>query len=100
MGMFAWGVMVNPTGVEMSASSVGEAREVLVGSGVSVGASVGGTAVAVGMAACVSATIVKAAASAVCCTSTGLTVAVAWAPQALTNKLNTTPMINAFRFML
>ncbi|HAV76160.1 MAG TPA: hypothetical protein DCX53_02290 [Anaerolineae bacterium] len=55
-------------------SSVGEGIGVSVGSGVAVGVSVGGTGVLVGMAACVSATIVNAAATAVCCISSALTV--------------------------
>jgi hypothetical protein len=64
-------------------SSVGRARGVSVAARVAVGVSVGGRGVAVGMAACVCATMVNAAATAVFCTSTGLTVGTAGAPQAL-----------------
>lgn len=64
-------------------SRVGNASGVSVGGGVSVGVSVGGTGVAVGIAAWVCATMVKAAAIAVFCTSTGLTVGTAGAPQAV-----------------
>jgi len=49
----------------MAAPSVGEGTGVSVGIGVGTGVSVGGTGVLVGIAACVSATIVKAAATAV-----------------------------------
>ena len=51
----------------------GNGRKVLVGVGVSVIVAVGGGGVAVGMAAWVSATIVKAAAATVLCRSTALT---------------------------
>lgn len=57
---------------------------VSVGMGVRVDVSVGGTAVSVGMAFCVSATMVKAAAMDVFCILTASIVGVAWAPQALT----------------
>src|SRR5688572_30423430 len=53
---------------------VGRASGVKVGNGVGLGTSVGGTNVAVGMACCVAATIVQAAATAVFCTSTGAIV--------------------------
>lgn len=55
-------------------SNVGSASRVFVEEGVSVGVSVGGSGVAVGMAACVCAISVNAAAAAVFCRSTGLTV--------------------------
>jgi hypothetical protein len=64
-------------------SSVGRATGVSVGRGVVVGVSVGGKGVAVGIAAWVWATIVNAAATAVDCTSTALTVGMGSAPQAL-----------------
>ena len=51
--------------------------EVSVGTGVGLAVSVGGTKVAVGIASSVCATIVKAAASAVCWIPNGLTVEVA-----------------------
>ena len=56
---------------------------VFVGNGVAVGASVGGIGVAVGIAACVSATMVIAAAMAVPCTSAALMVGSAGDPQAV-----------------
>ena len=85
--------------VAISESSVGEGSGVSVGNAVGLGVSVGGTGVAVGMACCVWATMVKAAASAVCWMSNGLTVGVVWVAQALASRLNTTPIINAFRFI-
>jgi hypothetical protein len=61
--------------VEVSVTfSVGRGKGVSVGRGVSVGVSVGGRGVLVGMAACVSATMVNAAATAVFCTSTAFIV--------------------------
>lgn len=74
---------VGGAGVNETAS-VGDSTGVLVGGGVCVGGSVGGKGVAVGMAACVSATMVKAAATAVFCTSAGLIVGSGAAPQAVT----------------
>jgi hypothetical protein len=79
------GVLVGNTltacaGVEVSRLSGGT---VLVGNGVLVGASVGGMGVAVGIAACVSATIVIAAAMAVPWTSSGDIVGSGVGPQAL-----------------
>jgi len=73
--------------------------EVSVGTGVGLAVSVGGTKVAVGIASSVWATIVKAAASAVCWIANGLTVEVASGAQALAAKLNITPRINALRFI-
>jgi len=64
-------------------SRVGTAAGVSVAAGVFVGISVGGSGVAVGIAACVCAPFVNAAASAVCCTSTELTVGTGCAPHAL-----------------
>ncbi len=62
---------------------VGSCTGVSVGKGVLVGAAVGGGTVAVGIAACVCATMVEAAATAVFCISTGLGVGAGLAPQAL-----------------
>jgi hypothetical protein len=67
----------------------GKGGNVTVGAGVSVNVAVGGIGVAVGMAAWVSAIIVKAAAAIVFCMSTALTVGIAVvsalrAPHALT----------------
>ena len=68
------------------ASKDGRGGIVLVIAGVFVNVAVGGTGVAVGMAACVSATMVKAAAAIVFWMSTGLTVGegVSAVPHALT----------------
>ena len=57
------GTVVEPAA---SVAIVGDVAGVSVGAGVFVGRSVGGTGVLVGIASCVCATIVKAAASAVC----------------------------------
>src|SRR5919109_4614402 len=72
------------TGVKVT-SEEGNASGVLVGAGVSVNVAVGGGGVAVGMAAWVSATTVRAAAAIVPCMSTGLPIGagVACAPHAL-----------------
>jgi hypothetical protein len=64
--------------------------------GVGEGISVGGMGVAVGMAACVSATIVHAAATAVPCTSSALMVGSGLGPQALTRKTPARIMIKRF----
>src|SRR5690349_19733836 len=69
--------------VAMVGSSGGTAGAVSVGRGMLVGISVGGKGVAEGIASCVCATMVNAAASAVCCTSAGFTVGTAGAPHAL-----------------
>lgn len=61
-------------------SSVGKGTEVFVAAGVDVGVSVGGRGVLVGIAACVSATIVNAADTAVDCTSPTLRVGTAGSP--------------------
>jgi len=63
--------------------NVGRGTEVFVGNSVGLAVSVGGNGVAVGIAACVSATIVNAAATAVNCTSAALIVGAAGAPHAL-----------------
>jgi hypothetical protein len=55
--------------------------------------------VAVGSAASVSATMVKAAASAVCCMFTGSSVGAGCPAQAFASKTNTTPRIKRFRFI-
>ena len=59
-----------------------------VGNGVAVGASVGGMGVAVGIAACVSATMLIAAAMAVPCTSAGLMVGSGVGPQAASKNVS------------
>ena len=81
---------------------VGRGTGVSVGRGVSVGVSVGGRGVFVGMAAWVCATMVNAAATAVFCTSTALIVGVAGAaPQALMiNVVKTMTVRMERRFML
>ena len=63
--------------------NVGSETGVFVGNSVGLAVSVGGNGVAVGIAACVSATIVNAAATAVNCTSAALIVGAAGAPHAL-----------------
>lgn len=78
---------------------VGKGGGVFVGRAVGAAVSVGGIDVAVGRAASVCATIVNAPASAVCWISTGLAVGAACGAHALTSKINTTPMINTFRFI-
>lgn len=71
-------------GVEVRvASKVGNETAVFVGNGVGLAVSVGGKGVEVGIAACVSATMVNAAATAVDCTSAGFIVGTASAPHAL-----------------
>lgn len=74
---FAVGIGVNVT------SKVGKGVDVTKISNVFVGTTVGEGNVAVGMAAWVSASSVKATATAVLCRSTGLAVGVAFAPHAL-----------------
>lgn len=64
-------------------SRVGNDAGVFVGGSVGLGVSVGGRGVEVGIAACVSATIVNAAATAVDCTSAGFIVGTGSAPHAL-----------------
>jgi len=81
-------------------AEVGKGRGVLVGKGVWVGGSVGGAGVAVGMAACVSATMVNAAATAVFCTSTACMVGAAGVPHALLSKAMTTMVRLEKRFIL
>jgi len=69
-----------------AASTVGDGMGVSVGNGVGLDVSVGGKGVLVGMAACVSATIVNAAAMAVAWISSALIAGSAvpcWPPQAL-----------------
>ena len=82
--------------VASNGSIVGDGSKVSVGAGVELGISVG---VLVGKACSVWATMVKAEASAVCCTSTGFTVGAACGAQAPTSNINNTATINAFRFM-
>ena len=88
-----------PVGIDPGVSEVGKGRDVLVDGKVGAAVFVGGTGVAVGRAAWVSATMVRAAASAVCPISTGLAVGVACGLQALASKMNTIPMSNMFRFI-
>ena len=80
-------VGTNPNPCVTCAPGVGVAKikggTVLVGNGVAVGSSVGGRGVAVGIAACVSATIVIAAPMAVPWTSAGDIVGVPGVPQAV-----------------
>lgn len=65
-----------PVGIDPGVSEVGRGKGVLEGGRVGAAVFVGGTGVAVGTAACVSATMVSAAASAVCPISTGFAVGV------------------------
>ena len=88
-----------PVGSITCVPDVGKGGGVSVGRAVGNVVSVGGTEVAVGMAAWVSATMVNAPASAVCCTSTGFAVGAACGAQAPRSKINTTPMIKTFRFI-
>lgn len=74
--------------------AVGTGGMVGVGCGVSVSATVGGTGVCVGIAACVMATIVFAAATAEACTSAGSTVGTAFAPHALNSGTKTATTVN------
>ena len=81
-------------------SSVGEFSDVLLGTSVCVGVSVGGIMVLVGRAACVSAIAVKAPAMDVLCTSSsvmGACVATG-APQELASRASTI-MILIFKFI-
>ena len=84
------------------ASDVGDGGGVIVDVGVGSGVSVGGMGVFVGMAACVSATIVNAAETAVDCISAGLMVGSAGvAPHALTTIARTVMVeIIKIRFMV
>ena len=77
-------------------SRVGDGSRVSVGNGVRVGAIVGGNGVAVGMAACVCATMVNAAATAVFCTSRGSIVGVAAEPHELISRLRIAIMMVFF----
>jgi hypothetical protein len=69
---------------------------VFVGNGVGEAVSVGGTGVAVGMAACVSATIVHAAATAVPCTSSARIVGTGSGPHALISRTLASIVISSF----
>ena len=84
---------------EPGVPEVGKGRGVLDGGRVGASVFVGGIGVALGSAPCVSATIVRAAASAVWPISTGFAVGVPCGAQALASKMNTAPMSNIFRFM-
>jgi hypothetical protein len=69
--------------VACNVADVGNETGVFVGGSVGLAVSVGGNGVEVGIAACVSATMVNAAATAVNCTSAALSVGGAAAPHAL-----------------
>lgn len=86
-------------GSNCAVPEVGRGRGVLLGGGVRLGVSVGGIGVGLGAAPWVSATIVNAAASAVCWISTGSTVGTAWGAQALISSMNKTPRIGTVRFI-
>ena len=81
-------------------AEVGKGGAVFVGKGVCVGGSVGGSGVEVGIAACVCATMVNAAATAVFCTSTACIVGAAGAPQALMSMAITATVRVEKRFIL
>ena len=76
-------MLVVGTATVAETANVAKAAEVSVASGVLVGVSVGGIGVEVGIASWVCATIVNAAASAVCWISAGFTVGTGCAPHAL-----------------
>ena len=78
---------------EASTGEVGRGGIVGEASGVSVGVSVGGMGVSVGMAAWVSATIVLAAATAEACTWEGSMVGAAFGAHALIRNARIVPMI-------
>lgn len=89
----AFGFVVGGRGVELIAG-VGEATGVSVNTGVNVKVAVGGSGVAVGMAAWVCATIVEAAEIAVPCTSSALMVGTAGCPpQPLISVARTTAIV-------
>jgi hypothetical protein len=88
-----------PVAVGSSGSTVNVAFGVNVAEIVGLVVSVGGLGVLVGIASSVCATFVNAAASAVCCTSNGLTVGAAWAVHALMIKTRATLKVNTFCFM-
>jgi hypothetical protein len=79
---------------------VGKGSGVGGGGRVGTGVSVGGTRVAVGMAAWVNATMVEAAAKAVPCTSAGFMVGVACGPQAANRKAASIEMLISFFIVL
>src|SRR5215212_5927522 len=97
-----------PSGAESTRVAHGSVPELLpllltdtvVGKGVCVGGSVGGSGVEVGIAACVCATMVNAAATAVFCTSTACIVGAAGAPQALMSMAITATVRVEKRFIL
>ena len=94
-----WEVNVGTTVGDAAARStaVGEGAGVSVGSGVFVG----GMAVSVGTAACVSATIVDAIETAVDCTASALRVGSAGMfPHALSNRLSMTIPAHVFFFIM
>jgi len=79
--------------------NVGSASRVGLGSSVGLGRGVGGRGVSVGLAACVKATIVFAAAMAEAWIMAGSCVGVAAAPQALSSKASITVKNNKVRFI-
>lgn len=83
-----WDVNVGTIVGDASSITFGKAEGVSVGRSVGATATVGGTGVLLGAAACVSATMVNAAATAVLCISCGLKVGSTGAalPQALTKR--------------
>lgn len=89
----------NGVAVRRAGSIVDVGSGVEVDGSVGLAVSVGGTGVLVGIAAWVCATIVKAAASAVCWTSNALVVGAACGAQALTRKIVEMTRINIFCFI-
>jgi|SRR5215207_1853987 len=95
------GLLLTGAAVEVSVTfKVGSGNGVSVGRGVCVDASVGGRGVAVGTAARVCATIVKAAATAVFWTSTPFIVGAARVPHALSIRARMAAVRIERRFML
>jgi hypothetical protein len=93
-----WSVKVGTIVGEASASVI--AVGVLVGMAVGIDVSVGETVVLVGTAACVSATIVNAIATAVDCTSSAFTVgSTGVLPHALSNRLSMAIPAHVFCFI-
>src|SRR5512138_3042937 len=91
--------VATPVTVATEVSAVSDGSGVSVAGSVGLAVAVGGTAVFVGMACSVCATIVNAAASAVCCTSAGAIVGAALGAQALMIKTSNALSVNTFCFM-
>lgn len=89
-------VLGTAVGCRVGMDEVGRGSRVGGGGRVGTGVSVGGMGVAVGMAACVSATMVEAAAKAVDCTSAGFMVGVACGPQAANSTVTSIEMVISF----